>query len=61
MIQAMRVWCSTAKAASLRMARRGKSGKQVADYRHEDAKRLNNPPAGLAWQDTEKPVKRRFG
>jgi adenine-specific DNA-methyltransferase len=34
--------------------------KQVADYRHEDAARVNNPPAGLAWQDTEKPAKRRF-
>jgi adenine-specific DNA-methyltransferase len=37
-----------------------KKQKQVADYRHEDAKRLNNPPAGLAWQDTEKPAKRTF-
>ena len=35
-------------------------GKKVADYRHEDATRVNNPPAGLAWQDTEKPEKRRF-
>jgi adenine-specific DNA-methyltransferase len=35
-------------------------GKQVADYRHEEATRLNNPPAGLPWQDTEKTAKRRF-
>lgn len=34
--------------------------KQVDDYRHDEAKRLNNPPAGLAWQDTEKPSKQRF-
>jgi adenine-specific DNA-methyltransferase len=40
--------------------RKAKRGKAVADYRHEEASRLNNPPAGLAWQDTEKPVKRRF-
>jgi adenine-specific DNA-methyltransferase len=37
-----------------------KKPKQVDDYRHEEAKRLNIPPAGLAWQDTEKPPKRRF-
>jgi adenine-specific DNA-methyltransferase len=37
------------------------AGKQkVEDYRHEEATRPNNPPAGLAWQDTEKPPKRRF-
>jgi adenine-specific DNA-methyltransferase len=40
--------------------RKKTKGKQVADYRHEDATRVNNPPAGLAWQDTEKPAKRRF-
>ncbi len=40
--------------------RKRTKGKQVADYRHEDATRVNNPPAGLAWQDTEKPGKRRF-
>jgi adenine-specific DNA-methyltransferase len=34
--------------------------KQVDDYRHEEATRLNNPPAGLAWQDTEKPTKHEF-
>ena len=32
---------------------------EVVDYRYR-ARRLNNPPAGLAWQDTEKPVKKRF-
>jgi adenine-specific DNA-methyltransferase len=37
-----------------------KKGRQVADYCHEEATRLNNPPAGLAWQDTEKPTKRTF-
>jgi adenine-specific DNA-methyltransferase len=39
---------------------RKQATKKVEDYRHDEAKRLNNPPAGLAWQDTEKPVKRRF-
>lgn len=41
-------------------AKKKTTGKKVADYRHEDSKRVNNPPAGLAWQDTEKPLKRRF-
>jgi adenine-specific DNA-methyltransferase len=40
--------------------RRKTKGKQVADYRHEEASRVNNPPAGLAWQDTEEPARRRF-
>jgi adenine-specific DNA-methyltransferase len=40
--------------------RKSATGKKVADYRHDEAKRVNNPPAGLAWQDTEKPAKRRF-
>lgn len=43
---------------------RGKQGKpkakRVDDYRHDEATRLNNPPAGLAWQDTDKPKTRRF-
>lgn len=43
---------------------RGKQGKpktkKVDDYRHDEATRLNNPPAGLAWQDTDKPKTRRF-
>src|SRR5207249_3017610 len=34
--------------------------KRVEDYRHEEATRLNNPPAGLAWQDTDRPPKRHF-
>lgn len=42
------------------MPKPAKKTKQVADYRHDDAKRVNNPPAGLAWQDTEKPAKKRF-
>ena len=41
------------------MARRAKQ-KEVADYRHEQAKRLNNPPAGLAREDIDAPPKRRF-
>lgn len=40
--------------------RASRKTKQVDDYRHDEASRLNNPPAGLAWQDTEKPSKRRF-
>ena len=30
-----------------------KKTKRVEDYRHADATRLNNQPAGLAWQDVE--------
>ncbi|MDP9331104.1 MAG: site-specific DNA-methyltransferase [Actinomycetota bacterium] len=37
-----------------------KKAKKVEDYRHADATRLNNPPAGLAWQDVEKPPKVGF-
>lgn len=37
-----------------------KKAKSVEDYRHSDATRLNNPPAGLAWQDVEKPPKVKF-
>jgi adenine-specific DNA-methyltransferase len=37
-----------------------KKTKQVEDYRHEGSTRLNNPPAGLAWQDTDRPPKRKF-
>jgi adenine-specific DNA-methyltransferase len=37
-----------------------KKSKGVGDYRHEEAKRVNNPPAGLAWQDTEKPTRRAY-
>jgi adenine-specific DNA-methyltransferase len=43
------------------MRRQGaKKSKAVQDYRHEEATRLNNPPAGLAWQDTDQPRKHRF-
>lgn len=44
------------------MARKAapKKAKRVEDYRHEEATRPNNPPAGLAWKDTDKPRKRRF-
>ena len=55
--------CRFRSEYSAPMARRAttrKKTKQVEDYRHSDAERLNNPPAGLAWQDTEKPPKRRF-
>ncbi len=41
------------------MARRAKE-KEVVDYRHDEATRLNNPPAGLAREDIEAPPKRRF-
>lgn len=40
--------------------RKTKKSKQVDDYEHKEATRLNNPPSGLAWQDTEKPPKRTF-
>jgi len=39
---------------------RAKKTKTVEDYRHEEATRPNNPPAGLAQYDSEKPPKRRF-
>lgn len=42
------------------MAKAKTKGKRVEDYRHDGATRPNNPPAGLAWQDTETPPKRRF-
>lgn len=34
--------------------------KEVADYRHDEATRPNNPPAGLAWQDTAPAPKRKW-
>jgi adenine-specific DNA-methyltransferase len=37
-----------------------RKSKEVADYRHEEATRPNNPPAGLAWQDTAPPPKRKW-
>jgi adenine-specific DNA-methyltransferase len=37
-----------------------KKSKSVEDYRHEEATRPNNPPAGLAQYDSERPPKRRF-
>src|SRR5918996_3175255 len=43
-----------------RRPRAKKKSKQVDDYEHKEATRLNNPPSGLAWQDTEKPPKRKF-
>jgi adenine-specific DNA-methyltransferase len=44
------------------MARRAtpKKTKKVEDYRHDEASRPNNPPAGLAQYDSEKPPTRRF-
>jgi len=30
------------------MARRRTKDQQVGDYRHEEARRKNNPPAGIA-------------
>src|SRR6266540_514113 len=47
----------------LGMARRTaakRKTRKVEDYRHEEATRLNNPPAGMAQYDTEKPPKRRY-
>jgi adenine-specific DNA-methyltransferase len=42
-------------------AKPGKAtGKQVEDYRHDEAQRLNNPEAGLARYETERPSKRRY-
>lgn len=44
------------------MARRtsAKKVKTVEDYRHDEATRPNNPPAGLAQYDSDRPPKRRF-
>jgi len=43
------------------MAKRAtRKSKRVEDYEHMEAKRLNNPPSGLAQYDTEKPPKLRF-
>src|SRR6266480_4749535 len=43
------------------MAKKKKTPQKSAqDYRHVEAKRMNNPPAGLAWQDSEKPSKRVY-
>lgn len=39
---------------------RSNTRKEVVDYRHDQAKRTNNPPAGLAWQDTDETPLRRF-
>lgn len=41
------------------MARAGKK-KQVDDYRHDGAKRLNNPPAALAREDLDEVPRRKF-
>jgi adenine-specific DNA-methyltransferase len=44
-----------------RPARSRPSGKrEVDDYRHDEAQRLNNPEAGLARYETEKPPTRRY-
>ena len=34
--------------------------REVDDYRHEEAQRLNNPEAGLARYETEKPPTKRY-
>jgi len=39
---------------------KGKESKRVVDYRHDEAKRLNNPPVGLAVHDVGKPAKRTY-
>jgi adenine-specific DNA-methyltransferase len=44
-----------------RPARSRPSGKrEVDDYRHDEAQRLNNPEAGLARHETEKPPTKRY-
>jgi len=44
-----------------RPARSRPSGKrEVDDYRHDEAQRLNNPEAGLARYETEKPPTKRY-
>jgi adenine-specific DNA-methyltransferase len=39
---------------------RGRGKREVDDYRHDEAQRLNNPEAGLARYETEKPPIRRY-
>lgn len=43
-----------------RAAPRQTTGKQVDDYRHDDAQRLNNPEAGLARYETQAPPRKRY-
>jgi adenine-specific DNA-methyltransferase len=39
---------------------RGRGKREVDDYRHDEAQRLNNPEAGLARYETEKPPTKRY-
>ena len=39
---------------------RGTAKREVEDYRHDEAQRLNNPEAGLARYETEKPPTKRY-
>ena len=39
---------------------RGSGRREVDDYRHDEAQRLNNPEAGLARYETEKPPTKRY-
>jgi adenine-specific DNA-methyltransferase len=43
-----------------RSAKRSAGSREVDDYRHEEALRLNNPEAGLARYETEKPPTKRY-
>jgi adenine-specific DNA-methyltransferase len=39
---------------------RGSGRREVDDYRHDEAQRLNNPEAGLARYETERPPTKRY-
>jgi adenine-specific DNA-methyltransferase len=39
---------------------RGSGKREVDDYRHDEAQRLNNPEAGLARYETQKPPTKRY-
>ena len=51
---------TTKKAAPAKRAAKKAATKQVDDYRHDDATRLNNPEAGLARYETEKPPTKKY-
>jgi adenine-specific DNA-methyltransferase len=40
---------------------RGSGKREIDEYRHDEAQRLNNPEAGLARYETEKPPTKRYG
>jgi len=52
---------TTKKAAPAKRAPAKRAAtKQVDDYRHDDATRLNNPEAGLARYETDKPPTKKY-